>query len=73
VSTQLSISAEDRVLVTSLADRAHLRALAAGRVLVGLGTDDEVRAARRELADLDNVMFVVGGRADIPWQPCSPQ
>lgn len=61
----------DRVLVTALDRREPLPVWAAALpegALVGLGTEDEVRAARRECAALDNVMFVVGSRAGIPWQ-----
>jgi hypothetical protein len=61
----------DRVLVTSLEERARLAAWAevlAGGALVGLGAEDQVRAARRECAALANVMFVAGSRAEIPWQ-----
>jgi SAM-dependent methyltransferase len=61
----------DRVLLTSLDRRERLphwaRLLSQG-ALVGLGTEDQVRAARRECAAFDNVMFVVGHRAGIPWQ-----
>lgn len=56
------------MLLTSLADTSRLRDWARARVLVGLGSDDEVRAARRQFADLENVMFVVGDRGEIPWQ-----
>jgi hypothetical protein len=63
-----SVTSQDRVLVLSLHDRSDLRTWAQGCLLVGLGADDEVREARREFADLDNVMFVVGGRSEIPWQ-----
>jgi hypothetical protein len=39
-------------------------------LVVGLGSDDAIRAGRRELADLDNVMLIPGGGAGdpIPWQ-----
>jgi len=60
----------DRVLLTSLAGVDGLRDLAlavrAG-ALVGLGTRDEVFAARKLCADLDHVMFVEGSREEIPW------
>lgn len=61
----------DRVLVTNLDRRELLPVWAAALpegALVGLGTGDQVRAARRECAACENVMFVVGHRADIPWQ-----
>lgn len=59
-----------RVLLTSLASRARLREWAqavSGGALVGLGHEEEVRAARRECAGLDNVLFVLGHRGEIPW------
>jgi SAM-dependent methyltransferase len=38
-----------------------------GRV-VGVDISDEmIRRARRRIADLENVMFVVGGAGEIPW------
>jgi len=61
----------DRVVVTSLADLIRLRGWAEAvreGVLVGLGSEEEVRAARREMAAFENVMFVVGSRNDVPWQ-----
>ena len=63
-----TISADDRVLLLALADTSRLRVWARAHMLVGLGSDDEVRVARRQFADLDNVMFVVGDRTAIPWQ-----
>lgn len=36
--------------------------------LVAMGTDDEVRAARREFRDLLNVMFVPAAPDENPWQ-----
>jgi hypothetical protein len=63
----------DRVLVLGLAQcsSARLRKWAATLTegfLVGVGEDGAVRRARRELADLDNVIFSAGGREDIPWK-----
>jgi len=58
------------VLLTSLAVMEGLRELALAvrdGALVGLGTRDEVFAARRLCADLDHVMFVEGSREEIPW------
>jgi hypothetical protein len=63
--------ATDRVLVTALDQRQTLPAWAvalAKGALVGLGSEDQVRAARRECAACDNMMFVVGSRTEIPWQ-----
>jgi hypothetical protein len=64
----IEISSTERVLVLSLANTAGLRDLARGEALVGLGSGEQVRAARRELSDLENVMFVAGSREEIPWQ-----
>lgn len=58
----------DRVLVLLLAETSGIRALAQGHALVGVGTAEQVRAARREFADLNNVMFVTGSRDEIPWR-----
>ncbi|GEM_PF-2321046 len=61
----------DRVLVTSLEERGFLRAWAEEvreGALVGLGSDEQVRAARREMAEFDHVMFIVGSRDEVPWQ-----
>lgn len=63
------IEAGDRVLVVGLARREQLAAWAARcSLLVGVGGEDEVYAARRECAHLDNVMFVLGERGGIPWR-----
>lgn len=63
------IEASDRVLVVGLARREELAAWASRcSLLVGVGGEDDVYAARRECAHLDNVMFAVGGRAGIPWR-----
>lgn len=63
-------AASERVLVTALADLdwVEARARALGEAaLVGLGSADEVRAARRRCAGLANVLFVCGTRDEIPW------
>lgn len=60
---------EDRVLVVGLARRDDLAGHALQcSLLVGLGAEEDVRAARREFAHLDNVMFTPGSREDIPWR-----
>ena len=64
----IEVSSEERVLVLSLANTSWIRNLARGHTLVGVGTAAQVRAARQEFADLDNVMFVSGSRDEIPWQ-----
>ena len=64
----IEITSTERVLVLALANTAGLRELARGEALVGVGTGEQVRAARREFADLENVMFVTGSREEIPWQ-----
>lgn len=64
----IGVTSMDRVLVLSLADTSGIRALTSGEALVGVGSAEEIRAARREFADLDNVMFVTGSRDEIPWQ-----
>ncbi|MGJ5817405.1 hypothetical protein [Paludibaculum fermentans] len=63
-----SVTPDDRVLVLCLQDTAPLRDLAKAYALVGMGTAEQVQAARRALADLTNVMFVQGNREEIPWQ-----
>ena len=67
------LRSSDRVLVLGLAQcsSARLREWAAALkegFLVGVGEEGAVRRARRELADLDNVMFTAGSRAEIPWK-----
>jgi hypothetical protein len=58
----------DTVLVLGLDRRDFVVRLAPSvRLLVGVGEEDDVRAARREFAALDNVMFVEGNREEIPW------
>jgi hypothetical protein len=63
----------DRVLFLTLPDANTVRAVAERvprGLVVGVGEDDVIRAGRRELADLDNVMLIpAGGPGDpIPWQ-----
>lgn len=67
------LRSSDRVLVLGLeqCSAARLREWAAALTdgfLVGVGEDSAVRRARRELADLDNVMFTAGWRGEIPWK-----
>lgn len=63
------LAGDDHVLLVSLANLDVVEACAPRcRMLVGLGDDDQVRAARRQFAALDNVMFTVGSRDEIPWR-----
>ena len=69
----LELEPHDRVLLLSLLSPEDIRALAVRLpegIVVGMGSDDEVREARRALADLDNVMFVPAPEpgAGIPWR-----
>lgn len=67
----LALDPADRVLLLSLPDHDRLDAIARAvtrGIVVGLGDDDAVRAARRALRDRDNVMFTLGTPDDIPWQ-----
>ncbi len=60
---------QERIAVLGLSDTSGLREAAARAFLVvGIGDEDQVRAARRAFADLDNVMFTEGSRDEIPWQ-----
>ena len=67
----LKVRPGDRVLMISIADPGVVEAVAGlltGGLLVGLGEDEEVRAARRSARDIENVMFVPAPPDDIPWQ-----
>ncbi len=61
----------DRVLFLGIPEPAVAREVASrltSGVVVALGDDEEVRAARRELRELLNVMCVSGTPDEIPWQ-----
>jgi hypothetical protein len=62
---------DDRVLSLSMPSATEAAAL--GRVLmagclVALGSADEVDEARRQLAEFDNLMFLVATPDRIPWR-----
>ncbi|MCS6953815.1 MAG: methyltransferase domain-containing protein [Bryobacterales bacterium] len=62
---------DDRVLLLSIPEPAVVAEMAArltAGILVGLGGDEEVRAARRAARDLENVMFVPAPLEEIPWR-----
>lgn len=62
------MNAESSVLILGLSQLDGLRQLASrARLVVGVGPDDDVLAARRAYVDLDNVMFTPGSRDAIPW------
>jgi hypothetical protein len=69
---EIEIQPDDRVLLLTIPDFEAVRSLAirAGKgLVVGMGGDDEVRAARKALADLDNVLFVLLPEdGTIPWK-----
>lgn len=61
----------DKVLLLGIPDAAAVRDIAArltSGILVVLGGEEEVRAARREFRDLENVMCVPASADGIPWQ-----
>jgi len=68
----IEVQPDDRILLLSIADLSAVRSLvarAAQGLVVGLGTDEEVRAARKTLRDLETVMFVLQPEnGSIPWQ-----
>ena len=68
---RLDLRPTDRLLLLSIPD-AGLVADLAGRLergsLVGLGTSEEVRAARSAARGFVNAMFQPGRPEEIPWQ-----
>jgi SAM-dependent methyltransferase len=68
---ELALRPNDRVLLLSIPEPAVVAEIAArlsAGVVVGLGGDEEVRAARRAARDLENVMFVPAPPEEIPWR-----
>ena len=67
----IELKPDDRVLIISLTGLEFLIELA-GRlpdgVLVGIGTVDDVAAARRALASAEHVMFHPALPEEIPWR-----
>jgi hypothetical protein len=67
----LQIRPDDRILLLGIPEPDLIRniaAQAANGVVVGLGTDDAVREARRLSSDVHNVMLVPAPTEEIPWQ-----
>ena len=68
----IDIDPRDRILLVGVPPAEELRAIALQArdgLVVAVGPDEAVRAARKALADLDSVMLVVesdDGR--LPWQ-----
>lgn len=62
---------DDRVLIVGIPDPGVVsdiaRRLTRG-LLVTIGGDDDVRAARKAARHLDNVMFVPGSPDELPWR-----
>jgi hypothetical protein len=68
---RLDVRSNDRFLLLSIPQPSFIAQLAArlpAGLIVGLGPDEEVRAARCELREVDNVMLVPASPDDIPWQ-----
>jgi hypothetical protein len=68
---RIDIRPSDRVLLLSIPEPAIVAELAArlpAGLIVALGSDDEVREARRASRHLENVMFAPVGTEQIPWQ-----
>ena len=67
----IDLKPDDRVLILSIAGLELLQELA-GRLpdglLVGIGSPDEVAAARRALASAENAMFNATSPEEIPWR-----
>jgi ubiquinone/menaquinone biosynthesis C-methylase UbiE len=67
----LAISPNGRILHYPCGDGslcAEIAALVPLGVVIGLDTDDNVRAARAAWCDLDNAMFVPCDGHEIPWK-----
>ncbi len=69
---EIDVRPDDRILLLTISDIQTVRSLAARAehgLVVGIGDDEDVRAARRAVADLDNVMFVLLPEDGIiPWK-----
>lgn len=68
---RIDVQPNDRFLLLSIPEPSFLAELAAllpAGLIVGLGAGEEVREARREARDLDNVMLVPAAPDDIPWR-----
>ena len=66
-----TLAPDDRVLFLAIPEITVIREMAAELergLIVALGTDDQIRAARRECVDLENVMWLVATPDDIPWR-----
>ncbi len=67
----LALRPNDRVLLLSIPEHdvvAELASRLTTGIVVGLGSDEEVRAARRAARNLENVMFVPAPLEEIPWR-----
>ena len=67
----LDVDPDERILLTSLPSLDVVRRLA-GRlengIIAALAEGEEMYAARRELAGLENVLVTPGSAEDIPWK-----
>ena len=68
---RLDVQPNDRILLLSIPGVAlviELAERAEGGIVVALGGDEEVYAARRATRDHENIMFVPATAGEIPWQ-----
>ena len=67
----IELKPDDRVLILTITGLAYLQDLASrvpDGLLVGIGSPDEVAAARRALASSENAMFNAASPEEIPWR-----